>query len=603
MRVVISWMRRCLLRHTFNALFTGILSSLSVCLISAASWAAPATMTDVEVESPTFHCIGLRCLVWNDVNTNATVRLDYRQRGSDAWKRALDLFRVETAALHGVDAPPTGSHRFAGSVFFLEPDTEYELRLTMTDPDGGDAVKGLSAKTWTEPIAPKPRRVLHVVPGVGGGTGTEKGPFKGIVVADAAAVPGDLILLHKGVYTGAIRLTKAGTAAAPIVWRAAGDGEAVLEGPERSLGVNARGLRHLFFEGLTFRRGNPTMRLGNASYMTLRRCRFTDVGWAVIAAGRQERICILDCTFEGIRKWPRNAPDQPKGEHRAIELSGIGHVVAYNRIAGFRDAIDTRGPLPIRSVDFHNNDISECTDDGIELDFAETNCRAYLNRITNAFCGISFQPSRGGPNYAIRNAMYNLQNETYKLHFTGLRKEWKPLTSGGVILHNTVVRKGRPLRVWAGDTPVHYYFMRNNLYVAGGVDRLIDMQCDVRFADWDYNVYAGGPPKIFGKWFRTFHQTRDAFVKGTGQEAHSRIVESTKGFFESNVPVPDEVGVKYAPTMNDLRLSKRSPAIDAGTVLPNINDGFKGKAPDAGAYEFGRPLPHYGPRPVGRDTK
>jgi hypothetical protein len=37
--------------------------------------------------------------------------------------------------------------------------------------------------------------------------------------------------------------------------------------------------------------------------------------------------------------------------------------------------------------------------------------------------------------------------------------------------------------------------------------------------------------------------------------------------------------------------------VDAGVVLPNINDGFAGKAPDLGCCELGRPLPHYGPRP------
>jgi hypothetical protein len=37
-------------------------------------------------------------------------------------------------------------------------------------------------------------------------------------------------------------------------------------------------------------------------------------------------------------------------------------------------------------------------------------------------------------------------------------------------------------------------------------------------------------------------------------------------------------------------------AVDAGAVLPNINDGFAGPAPDLGAYELGQPLPVYGPR-------
>jgi hypothetical protein len=31
-------------------------------------------------------------------------------------------------------------------------------------------------------------------------------------------------------------------------------------------------------------------------------------------------------------------------------------------------------------------------------------------------------------------------------------------------------------------------------------------------------------------------------------------------------------------------------------LLPSITDDFTGRAPDLGAYELDRPLPHYGPR-------
>jgi hypothetical protein len=39
-------------------------------------------------------------------------------------------------------------------------------------------------------------------------------------------------------------------------------------------------------------------------------------------------------------------------------------------------------------------------------------------------------------------------------------------------------------------------------------------------------------------------------------------------------------------------------AVDAGVALPNIAESFAGSAPDLGAYELGRPLPVYGPRPT-----
>ena len=52
----------------------------------------------------------------------------------------------------------------------------------------------------------------------------------------------------------------------------------------------------------------------------------------------------------------------------------------------------------------------------------------------------------------------------------------------------------------------------------------------------------------------------------------------------------------YKPDGMDFRLKPRSAAIDKGVVLPTINDDFTGRAPDLGAYELDRPLPHYGPR-------
>ena len=44
------------------------------------------------------------------------------------------------------------------------------------------------------------------------------------------------------------------------------------------------------------------------------------------------------------------------------------------------------------------------------------------------------------------------------------------------------------------------------------------------------------------------------------------------------------------------RLAPNGKAVDAGVRIPNVNDGFSGAAPDLGAYEVGKPLPHYGPR-------
>ena len=47
----------------------------------------------------------------------------------------------------------------------------------------------------------------------------------------------------------------------------------------------------------------------------------------------------------------------------------------------------------------------------------------------------------------------------------------------------------------------------------------------------------------------------------------------------------------------DFRLRPGSAAVDRGTALANVTDGFAGRAPDLGALELGAPLPVYGPRP------
>ena len=66
----------------------------------------------------------------------------------------------------------------------------------------------------------------------------------------------------------------------------------------------------------------------------------------------------------------------------------------------------------------------------------------------------------------------------------------------------------------------------------------------------------------------------------------------------TRVPKPDQTDPQriYSPDGFDFRLKPGSAAVDAGVVLPSITDGFTGRAPDLGARELGRELPHYGPR-------
>jgi hypothetical protein len=68
-----------------------------------------------------------------------------------------------------------------------------------------------------------------------------------------------------------------------------------------------------------------------------------------------------------------------------------------------------------------------------------------------------------------------------------------------------------------------------------------------------------------------------------------------------NVPKLDGRDVKnvqrlYKADDYDFRLKPNSPAIDRGVALPNVTDGYSGKAPDLGAIELGQAASQYGPR-------
>jgi hypothetical protein len=90
-------------------------------------------------------------------------------------------------------------------------------------------------------------------------------------------------------------------------------------------------------------------------------------------------------------------------------------------------------------------------------------------------------------------------------------------------------------------------------------------------------------------------KTLSEFKRKTGFEIHG--VELGDDTFE-NVLLPDPKNKDHIYPVKgyDFRLKSGSHAIDAGVALPNINDGYNGKAPDLGAMEFGSESIEYGPR-------
>ena len=552
---------------------------------------------------------------------------------------------------------------FAGSVLNLEPDTEYEVHFVMRDPDGvnGEAEKTVTVRTRKVPAPATGGRVYDVYPfshkgplGPNEFTGLLAAYYMGADESDHSNVfatrvkPGDVILVHAGVYKdnrfvyggfdktvenygtsfdGTYYLTASGTPDRPIVIKAAGDGEVVFDGNGNDTLFNLLAANYNYFDGINVRNTNVGFLLGikdilGADGFTLVNSRATNVGrvvrddWAKsrdfyiannVFLGRHDPERIT--SWIGTDVWAKYPGfPAPLTSEYAVKVYGQGHVVAHNYIANFHDAIDhaTFGNPSDKpgeygaSVDFYGNDMFNITDNCIELDGGVHNMRAFDNRCANtAHLAYSVQPIFGGPAYIYRNIAYN------NVATGALKLLDNP--SGILIYNNTFVGGAGSLG------PASNFHFRNNLILGDGGKRpIFQVKTFTPYSSSDYNGFGPNPvsgnfawdgPPFDGANGGRVHKAYDTladYQKASGQDAHS-ITVGLDAFI--NVKPTDTTDPRklYPPENLDFRLRPRSAAIDKGLALPNITDGFKGRAPDLGAYELGSAPPHYGPEvwPVG----
>jgi hypothetical protein len=660
-----------------------VAAALSLLMVPSAVRAANSTTTaELIVDPPTLMALGFAWPIKGDDNRNARVSIVYRKKGEKKWLHGLDLLRLQNEEIFTRGAIDyTTPNMFAGSLFDLEEDTEYEVRLLLQDPDGvsGEAEKNISVRTRAEPTPAADGRFFHVYPP--GYKGPREEPaFSGLLEAyymaalggdwSRASPPrvraGDIIKVHAGLYLskhdhysheinsgfttccgtpwdGTYYLTQHGTAQRPIAIVAAGDGEVIFDGDGNTVLFNLMGAQYHYFEGLTIRNTDTAIEAGmkdiaGAKGITVKYCRFENIGTAVHSdwsgssgfyiddndmLGREDLNSVF--TWFAIKPWV----DRPDFEERskmksfyAVSVYGQGHVIAYNRVRGFHDGIDhatygmpdnypdtPQDRLPV-AIDMYNNDVSVVHDNCFEADGSVRNVRVIRNRCFNAPLGaMSPQPVLGGPVYFIRNVVYNAWWGPVKIH-------GEP--SGVYYLNNTFVGEFKQL------TPMSNLHLRNNLLLGQGTTpRVLSVDTFTNYSSSDYNGFRPNPEskEAFAWNSPPFEQTRNfypahrsarqnapialvqrvfptlqAYSKATGQDRHSRLVDYD---IFVNAPMPDFTDPTHVVDVDsvDLRLREGAAAIDAGTELPNVTDGFRGKAPDLGAYEFGTPMPHYGPRP------
>ena len=690
---------------------------LAVCaaILVARSASAQTTTTpgDFSIEPPTLVSLAFDWKISGDDNRNAQVEVSFRKKGERPWRKALPLLRLQREQVNGrvggpsftdaahaaasaaAIAPPpppavgapggrgqgpgeggpfafspfayTAPNMFSGSIFDLEPDTTYDVRLVLSDPDGvkGDAQKIVTARTRREPKPPTGGKTYHVYP-VGYEGQRQEPSFTGLMAAyymgaahfdyqnayPPRVQPGDVILVHAGLYVsdrfhymngaprpgylalatvfdGTYYLSQSGTPEKPIAIKAAGDGEVIFDGDGAQNLFNIMAAHDNYFEGLTIRNTNVAFMAGmkgiaGVNGFTLKHSKLYNVGRAIQDDwSGSKNFYIADNVFIG-----RHDPDKMMGwngaiwqkfpgfpelltSEYAIKLYGQGHVVAHNYIAHWHDGIDIatygnpdgapnevadRFPM---SIDFYNNDIYNMGDNCIETDGGGRNIRVFRNRCVNtAAGGLSAQPMFGGPVYFFQNLVYNGPG-------SGSLK-YVSTPAGIVCYQNTFVGE---VNVAGPASNEHF---RNNLILAqGAMEPVFTVGTFTNYSTSDYNGFRQNPgAAVSYQWnsppfdvaadyvkapvVRRF-KTLAEYSQATGQDKHSVLVDYDV-FVNVTKPEMNDPQRLYDPARFDFRLKSGSAAADVGVALPNINDGYTGRAPDLGAYELDRPVPHYGPR-------
>lgn len=279
-----------------------------------------------------------------------------------------------------------------------DADADGDGEVDAGGPDGGPAPAGCDA-----PVVPA--GAIEVGPG----------GLASIGEAILSATDGDTIVVHAGVYAEQVELDR------PVSLIAAGDGEVWIDAEcsrdhgirltASDVSVSCLGVRNTVQAGVIVDGRDREERPSRATIQGLTiqdvDCQDAEAqhyaGVAAYYAGSGVRI------LDNVITRRVDLPGPPQGNGHGIWFksnednpSGGGHHIARNRIVGGRDGIggededDDRGSFD-RDTVIEDNWISDCGDDGIQVEGGDQDVVVRRNRVERCGIGIAFAPNRVGP--------------------------------------------------------------------------------------------------------------------------------------------------------------------------------------------------------------
>jgi len=505
-------------------------------------------ITNISVY-PTYECAGITASYDQDPGQVTT---QYRRVGDTSWINV-------TSPLHDDDSFPLyddiGRGELRGSLFWLTPNTNYELCLT----------DSLGSKTVTfQTRNDNPSSTVRTV-------NVSSNSQLSSAIENAQA--GDNIILGSGDYSG-FTIEASGQANNYIWIRGT-------NGVQFNDSIMVRG-NYVRISDFSLTSSNTGVLLSYCSNVILSNLRIINTGSSSDSCIRIE-YDTQDCLIEkchltvnqfnnndknGVYWWTGDGGTYPIGGH--VFRDNVIDGQPWDGIGGGSEDYATT----MNNSDFYNNTVIGASDDGIQPEGGCVNVRVWGNKVystrTAGIFGMGYCPVQRGPLYSFRNLVVNTEyNEPtggggiYKLGDNGHGRIWS--------LNNTY---------YAPTASHNGYNETNNGW--SGMRAFNDIIYCGR-----YIIEAGRPPISDNYWDYCLFHTLDPerYIKYDPIGGWGSLAEMQNSGYMIN-------GIDADPrlSIDDYTLLSDSPCINAAIIIKQINDSlspwpFSSLAPDMGATE------------------
>lgn len=413
---------------------------------------------------PTYESISIYSSFTGDENQNNNATFQWRKVGDASWIQGMDMTPDRRVLVTGGPNSWTNPYKdqWRASILMVKPHTEYEVKVTYTDPDGvvGNNEQTQIIKTRSDSFQSNGKNFYVATNGSDSNPGTESQPFQHIQKAIDIASHGDTIFVKSGTYQERMNINKKTTVAGnyltirnyqndkPIIDSVnnigpcgTGSGSSATDKFTKvTTDTKCAGIiigNFIRISGFEIIHGNTGIKVDPpSSDIVLENLFIHDLEYLGspsmgIAVGNIYTAPDPYTDNDKVKKVTvqnnevHAAPNDPS--YAPITTLGVyGEMVIRNNRVYYHHNYRTEGGARVhgsdcivgtpnfgfiggfgQDSDVYNNYCEAATDDGISIDGNGMNNRVWGNTITKTNLGISIAPIIWGPTYVFRNVLYN----------------------------------------------------------------------------------------------------------------------------------------------------------------------------------------------------